>query len=106
MKTAPELSALEFDSGQGTLDPVLRATGQQLEDMLAKFINVSIAGEVHEMRFDSAHLMWNEHRDQFRYVVETRPFAELRRQLQGGHAGATGREECLPDIRTFHGNAK
>jgi VWFA-related protein len=86
IKAAPELSVLEFDSDQSTLDPLLRATGQQLENMLAKFINVSIAEEVHEMRFDNAHLMWKEHRDKFRYVVGTRPFAESRRQAQSGDA--------------------
>src|ERR1035441_8222392 len=72
LKAVPDLSALEFDSDQSTLDPLLRATGQQLETMLARFINASIAEDVHEMRFDSTHLMWKEHRDQFRYVIETR----------------------------------
>jgi hypothetical protein len=50
IKAAPELSAIEFDSDQSALDPLLSATGQQLESMLAKFINVSIAEDVHEMR--------------------------------------------------------
>src|SRR5450755_4496778 len=78
IKAAPELSALEFVPDQSALDPLVLATGQQLESMLAKFINVSIAEEVHEMRFDSARMMWTEHRDKFRYAVRTRPFAELR----------------------------
>ena len=87
IKAAPELSALEFDSDQSTLDPLLRATGQQLESMLAKFINVSIAEDVHEMRFDSTRLLWKEHRDQFRYVIETRPFVESRNQTPNPQSG-------------------
>ena len=86
IKAAPELSALEFDSSQSTLDPLLRATGEQLDSMLAKFINISMAEEVHEMRFDSAPMMWREQRDNFRYVVKTDPFAESRRPAQGADA--------------------
>jgi VWFA-related protein len=87
IKAVPELSTLEFDSDQSTLDPLLRATGQQLESMLARFINASIAEDVHEMRFDSTHLMWKEHRDQFRYVIETRPFVELRNKAPNPQSG-------------------
>jgi hypothetical protein len=87
LKAVPDLSALEFDSDQSTLDPLLRATGQQLETMLARFINASIAEDVHEMRFDSTHLMWKEHRDQFRYVIETRPFVELRNKAPNPQSG-------------------
>jgi VWFA-related protein len=86
IKAAPELRALDLDSNQSTLDSLLSTTGQQLENMLAKFINVSIAEEVHEMRFDSAEMTWTEHHDQFRYVVRTSPFNEFRRQAQGGEA--------------------
>ncbi len=87
IKAAPELSVLQFDPDQSTLDPLLGATGQRLESMLAKFINVSIAEDVHEMRFDSAPLIWKEHRDKFQYVVETRPFAELRRPAPNSSNG-------------------
>ena len=87
LKAVPELSALEFDPDQSTLDPLLRATGQQLESMLARFINISIAEDVHEMRFDSTHLLWKEHRDQFRYVVKTRPLAESRSQSPNPQSG-------------------
>jgi hypothetical protein len=38
------------------------------------------------MRFDNAHVMWIEHRDRFRYVIEMGPFAELRKQAQGPDA--------------------
>jgi VWFA-related protein len=93
IKAAPEFGALEFDSDQSTLDSLLRTTGQQLESMLARFINVSIAEEVHEMRFDGPDLTWTEHHDQFRYVIETGPFAELRRRTQG-------RETALPDAKS------
>lgn len=86
IKAAPELSALAFDSGQSTLNPLLIAAGQQLERTFTKFVNVSMAEELHELRFESAHLIWKEHRDRFRYVLEARPFAELRRQAEGPDA--------------------
>ncbi len=86
IKSAPELTKLEFDPDQSALDPLLRATGQQLESMVARFIDVSIAEDVHEMRFDSAHLIWKDQREKFQYVIETRPFAEVRRQASGGEA--------------------
>jgi len=84
LKSAPELGALQFDSDQSKLDALLRSTGQQLETMLAKFINVSLAEEVHEMRFDSTNLTWTENREKFRYVIQTRPFAELRNPIKEG----------------------
>jgi len=87
LKAAPELSALEFDPDQSTLDTLLRATGQQLESMLARFINVSIAEDVHEMRFESKRLIWKEHRDQFRYLIETHPFSESRSQVPDPQSG-------------------
>jgi len=86
LTAVPELSALEFDSNQSMLDPLLRETGEQVESTLAEFVNVSMAEDVHEMRFDTAHLVWKEHRDRFRYVVAARPFSESRRQAQGPDA--------------------
>lgn len=86
INAAPELRALAFDSDQSALEPLLHAAGEQLESIFAKFVTVSMSEQVHEMRFDSAHLVWKEHRDKFRYVVTTRPFAESRRQAQGKDA--------------------
>ncbi len=86
LKAAPELSALQFDSDQSTLDPLLRTAGARLESMLANFISVSFAEDVHEMRFDNAPKTWTDHRDRFRYVVQVRPFAEIRRQATGDEA--------------------
>jgi len=42
LRTVPALSALEFDTNQGTLDPLSRATGAQVESMFAKFADVSV----------------------------------------------------------------
>ncbi len=95
IKAAPELSGLAFESDQGKLDPLLLATGQQLESMLAKFINVSIREDVHEMRFDSTHMMWKEHEDKFQYVVETRPFVELRRQTLGNQTALPSQKSAF-----------
>ena len=92
IKSAPELVTLQFDSDQSILEPLLHTTGQQLESMLTRFINVSIAEDVHEMRFDSAHLLWKEHRDDFRYIVEASPFVELRK--------GPGGETAQPDPKS------
>ena len=78
IKAAPELTALEFDPSQSTLDAVLRATAQQLESMLAGFKNVSMAEDAHEMRFENTHLGWSEKRDEFHYVIHTHPLQESR----------------------------
>jgi VWFA-related protein len=86
IKAAPELTALQFDPDQSTLAPLLLATGQQLESMAAKFMNVTMTEDVHELRSDSARLAWKERRDKFQYVIETHPFVESRRQAQGGAA--------------------
>ena len=86
IKAAPELNALAFDPDQSKLDGLLSPAGEQLESVFAKAVNLSMAEEVHEMRFDSAHLMWKEHRDRFRYLLQARPFAESRMQAQGPNA--------------------
>jgi VWFA-related protein len=78
IKAAPELTALEFDPSQSTLDAVLRATGQQLESMLAGFRDVSMAEDAHEMRFENKHLGWSQRRDQFQYVIRAHPLKESR----------------------------
>lgn len=100
-KVAPELSALEFDSDQSTLDSLLGAAGQQLDSMLAKFENVSIGEDVHEMRLYRAHLVWKEHRDKFRYVVRASPFTELRRQAQNGEAVDPNAKNAFPVMGDF-----
>jgi VWFA-related protein len=82
IKAAPELNGIEFDSEQSPLDPLLRATGQQLKSMFAEFINVSMAEDVHEMRFDDARLLWTDQRAGFRYMADTSPFTESRKKAQ------------------------
>lgn len=86
IKAAPELSALEFAPDQGPLELLLRETGQRLENTIAKFVNVSIAEEVHQMRFDAAHLMWIDRRDEFRYLVRTNPVSESRTKTKSEDA--------------------
>ncbi len=93
LAAAPDLSALQFDPDQTTLAPLLRNAGQQLASMIAKFINVSISEDIHEMRFDSAQIAWKEHHDKFVYIVRTNPFTELRRQAPGG-------EPVQPDAKS------
>jgi VWFA-related protein len=93
IQAAPEMSALEFASSQEALEPLLETFGQRLKEMLAAFVNVSIGEDVHEMRFDRANLMWAERREKFRYIMQTAPPAEFRRQPEGLQA-------LLPDRRS------
>ena len=86
IRMEPELNVLAFDSDQTSLDPMLRAVGQQLKSMFAKFVNVSIAEEIHEMRFESARLTWTDRRERFRYVARVSPFSELRKRVEDGQA--------------------
>src|SRR5580693_814687 len=86
---APELSGLAFDANQSSLNLSLLEAQQQLESMIATFINVSIAEDVHEMRFDKAPLVWTDHREQFRYIVRTNPFTELRAGVNGSQPNTT-----------------
>lgn len=81
IRTVPDLSSVEFDSNQTALDPLLRGTGQQLKTMFAQFVNVSIAEEVHEMRFNPAQAAWTDQRNQFRYVAQVTPFLEVRKPV-------------------------
>jgi VWFA-related protein len=92
-KAVPELSTLAFDDDQTPLNSLLSAAGEQVQNMVAKFVNVSMAEQIHEARFDIAHLAWKDHRDRFRYVVVTNPFSESRRQAQGPDAPS-------PDAKT------
>ncbi len=88
INAAPELSTLDFDANQSPPNLLLSAAGEEVESMFAKFVSVSMSEQVHEMRFESANLVWKEHRDKFRYVVTTRPFAESRRQAKGPDAAS------------------
>ena len=58
-------------------------------------MNVSISEDIHEMRLDSAHLVWKEHHDKFLYSVRTNPFAESRRPAPGG-------EPAQPDAKSAY----
>src|ERR1700722_14291919 len=78
IKVAPELTAIEFETSQSSLDPLLRAAGQQLENMLAGFRDLSMPEDAQEMRFEITHLGWSEKRDQFQYVIRTHPLQESR----------------------------
>jgi hypothetical protein len=79
VKALPELSALEFDTNQDQLESVQRALGMELQNLLERFVNLSIAEQVHEMRFNGAQRGWAEQRDQFEYDVTASPFAESRK---------------------------
>ncbi len=78
IQSVPELRALEFTQDQTPLDPILGLMGKRLESMLGEWINVSLAEQAHEMRFDPSRVFWVDHHDTFRYIARTHPFEELR----------------------------
>src|SRR5579871_3770263 len=52
----PELSAMQFDSNQDRLDPILASAGDNLDAMFSKLPNLAATEQIHEMRFqDGAH---------------------------------------------------
>lgn len=88
IQAVPELSTLDFATDQRALGPLLLAAGTQWEDMLDSVAGVSMAEDIHEMRFDPEQILWKDHRDRFRYVIETDPLAEFRTDTQGKRAPA------------------
>ncbi len=91
----PDLGSVELEQDQSKLSPLLHELGAQLESMTANLINVSIAEDIHEMRFDSNRLVWAEHRDAFRYVVLTNPYSEVRTAANGGDLVQPGKSAFL-----------
>jgi VWFA-related protein len=68
----PELAGIQFDTNQDSLDGLLRATAENLDSMFAKFVNVSAAEDIHEMRFEDS-MSGTSRREAFRYVVKALP---------------------------------
>ncbi len=72
VRQVPELAHLQFDSDQANLHGLLRATGENVETMFAKLVNLSAAEDIHEMRFEES-LAGNSRREVFRYTVKLLP---------------------------------
>ncbi len=68
LRAVPDLAGIRFASSQTELDSVLRATGENLNNMLAGFIGVSAAEDIHELRFDRGGTVAGRH-ERFRYVA-------------------------------------
>jgi len=68
----PELAGIQFDANQDSLDGLLRATGENLDSMFAKFVDISAAEDIHEMRFEDS-MSGTSRREAFRYVVKALP---------------------------------
>ena len=79
VKAVPELSAIEFDSDQSKLEPLQRAAGTALDEMLGGLIDVSMAEDVHEMRYSTAQMLWRDHLDKVVYLAQSVPMVESRR---------------------------
>jgi len=69
VRAVPELAGIQFDSNQDNLDGLLRATGENLESMFAKLVDISAAEDIHEMRFEDGMAGTSRH-EAFRYVVK------------------------------------
>jgi VWFA-related protein len=78
IQSNPELRALEPAQDQAALEPILRLMGQHLHSLFNDFINVSIAEQVHGLRYEPARSLWADHTDSYRYIVRVHPFEEVR----------------------------
>jgi VWFA-related protein len=81
VRAVPELAGIQFDSNQDSLDGLLRATGENLENMFAKLVDISAAEDIHEMRFEDS-LGATSRREAFRYVVKAPPSNGGKRQFE------------------------
>jgi VWFA-related protein len=69
VRTIPELADLEFDTNQDNLEGLLQAAGDNIEKLLAKFVDLSAAEDIHEMRFED-NMTGTSVRESFRYAVK------------------------------------
>lgn len=72
IRAVPDLAGIQFDANQDGLDGLLRATGENLENIFAKFVDVSAAEDVNEMRFEE-DVAASSRREVFRYGVKVLP---------------------------------
>lgn len=68
VRAVPELAGIAFDANQNGLDGLLHTVGELLDIMLAKFVDVSAAEDIHEMRFEDG-MVGLSRREAFRYAV-------------------------------------
>ncbi len=74
LRTAvPELAQAALNPDQALLTPVLRAAARELTDMLAAFVDVSAAEDVHEAWFRAPALYQADRRETFRYLMRAAP---------------------------------
>jgi VWFA-related protein len=77
----PELAGIAFDASQDGVDRLLETTGENLENMLAKFVDISAAEDIHEMRFEDG-MAESSRREAFRYVVKAVPDGALEQLVE------------------------
>lgn len=68
VRAFPELARMRFSSGEAELPPVLRASGESVQRMLAGLPDVSAAEEIHELRFERGGAV-SGRTERFRYVT-------------------------------------
>ncbi|MGA2597827.1 MAG: VWA domain-containing protein [Bryobacteraceae bacterium] len=68
----PELAGMQFDFDQGNLDGLLQASGENLQSMFAKLVDISAAEDVNEMRFEE-DVAGESRREAFRYGMKSFP---------------------------------
>jgi len=91
LQAVPELTGIQFEASQGRLDGLLQTTGERLSGMFAKLVGISVAEDIHEMRFENS-MAETSRRENFRYVVQAlaegarEHFGELRKDPATGTA--------------------
>ncbi len=66
----PELAGMQFDSNQDSLDALLQASGENLQSMFAKLVDISAAEDVNEIRFEEDVAGESRH-ETFRYGIKS-----------------------------------
>ena len=72
VRAVPDLATIQFDSRQDSLDELLRVTGENLANMFSKFVDISAAEEINELRFDE-NMSGTNRRESFRYGISLLP---------------------------------
>jgi hypothetical protein len=73
-RTVPELRNIDVRGEPVSLDPVLKAIGQNTAKAFADLVDISFAEDILEIRFDDESMVVDARQDAFRYVL--RPFSK------------------------------
>jgi VWFA-related protein len=83
IRAVPDLAGVQFDANQSSLEGLLRATGENLANMFARFADISAAEQINELRFTD-DMGGTTRLEAFRYAIRfipsggAEPFEETR----------------------------